>query len=73
MQEMFPFGHSALVGPGSHNRAFHIPPMVMRTPVAKKTPSKKPKEKPATLVELLASPRPAARERVPSPKRGPTV
>ncbi len=57
MQEMFPFGHSVLVGPGSQNKAYHVPPMVLRTPTAKSREKgkKREKDKPAALTELLAT------------------
>ena len=60
-QEMFPFGHSALVGPGSQSKAYHVPPMVLRIPAARAAGSsgknkKREKERPANLAEVLASP-----------------
>ncbi len=55
MQNMFVFGHSILVGPGSSTKAYHLPPMVLRTPVARPASAKKTKETPATLEELVAT------------------
>ncbi len=60
---MFPFGHAALVGPGSQSKAYHLPPMVLRVPAAraqspaeqKKKKAAREKETAVALHELVAS------------------
>jgi RNA exonuclease 1 len=54
---MFPFGHAALLGPGSLSKAYHLPPMVLRVPARSDKDKKKKagKEAALSIEECLAT------------------